>query len=51
MLHIEPYKKFDAPLENVIESDITLSFLGTLPTENAEEFDALINRIFRPRVF
>jgi len=35
---LEPYKKFDAPLESLGESAYTVSMLGTVPTDNTQRY-------------
>lgn len=38
MIQLEPYKRFDVPLESLGESTYTTSLLGTIPSDNEEKY-------------
>lgn len=38
MIQLEPYKRFDIPLESLGASTYTTSLLGTIPTDNEEKY-------------
>ena len=38
LLQLEPYEKFDAPLESICDNRYTTCLLGTIPTESEEAF-------------
>lgn len=39
IVQLEPYAKFDAPLEDVCDNKYTSSLLGTIPSENKEKYE------------
>lgn len=41
VLQLEPYAKFDAPLESVKVGDYTTCLLGTVPSDNIEKYRAI----------
>lgn len=41
IIQLEPYTKFDAPLESVGKSAYTVSLLGTVPTDNLEKYEEI----------
>ncbi len=41
---LEPYAKFDAPLESIKENDYTVCLLGTIPADNIENYRALCEK-------
>ena len=44
IMQLEPYAKFDAPLESVKENDYTVCLLGTIPSDNIEEYNKLCEK-------
>ena len=39
---LEPFAKFDAPLESIGESRYTVSLLGTIPTSGVEKYEQIV---------
>jgi V/A-type H+-transporting ATPase subunit I len=39
---LEPFEKFDAPLESIGESRYTASLLGTIPSSGAEKYEQIV---------
>ena len=44
IVQLEPYAKFDAPIESVKENDYTMCLLGTIPADNIENYRALCSK-------
>ena len=41
---LEPYAKFDVPLESIKENDYTVCLLGTIPADNIDNYRALCEK-------